>query len=293
MIKIKYFLCALVVGLVLYACNNSSNSTVDNFDHEAQAIIDNDSIVEFLKNNYFNEDYDSIMPIEAGKAPLSDDDRLLTRKVNEYGIDYTYYVFVSEQGKPDEDKGFPTVVDSIFPVYKLRTLVNSTEVKKEQDLTNPTWFNPLDIINGVRGWLHAFTHFKNGNNTTDNGPITYEKTGKGFFILPSGLSYRNSGRLPNKILLYYVELYDFKKDTDHDRDHIASFDEDIDEDGKPWNDDTDSDGVPDFLDNDDDNDNILTKDEDANGDNDPRNDFSDPNNPTLPDYRNRKIRTKK
>ena len=291
MTKIKY-LFALIALAFFYACGDD-DATVVNFDHEAQAIIDNDSIVKFLKNNYFNEDNDSIMPIKNGESALFTDSRLLTKVVNEYGIDYTYYVFVQNEGTPNIDKGFPTVIDSIFPIYKLRTILNATEVKKQQDLTSPTWFNPLDIINGVRGWLHAFTHFKNGNNITNNGPITYENGGKGFFILPSGLSYRNSGSLPNKILLYYIELFDFIENTDHDRDKIPSFYEDIDEDGIPWNDDTDGDGILNFLDTDDDNDLIPTRDEDANGDGDPRNDFSDPNNPTLPDYLNRKVRNQK
>ncbi|CAM1368994.1 peptidylprolyl isomerase [Tenacibaculum xiamenense] len=287
MIKIKHFLYILVTGVTLYACSNSNNTTVDNFDHEAQAKKDNDSIVKFLKNNYFNEERDSIMPIEGGETALFDDNRLITKTINEFDIDYTYYVFVQEEGTPDEDKGFPTVIDSILPVYRLRTLTTATKVKKEQDLINPQWFNQVNV---VPGWRYPWVHFRNGNNVTSNGPIRYEDGGKGFFILPSGISYRNGGALPNKILLYYVELYDFIKDTDHDRDNVPSIYEDIDGDGKPWNDDTDGDRTVDFLDIDDDNDTVLTKDEDANGDGDPRNDFSDPDNPTLPDYRNRNIR---
>lgn len=290
MIKFKHFLYITVVGIVLYSCGDSGSSIVDNFDHEAQAVIDNDSIVKFLKSNYFDEEADSIKPLIANKTALFDDPRLKTEEVNEFDIDYTYYVFVQNEGTPDVDKGFPTVIDSILPTYKLRSLTNTTEVAKVQDLTNATWFNPVNIINGARGWLYAFTHFKNGNNITGNGPITYEKGGKGFFILPSGLAFRNGGSLPNKILLYYVELYDFVKDTDHDGDLVPSIYEDIDGDGKPWNDDTDGDRTANFLDRDDDNDAVLTRNEDANGDKDPRNDFNDPDNPTLPDYLNRKIR---
>ena len=54
-------------------------------------------------------------------------------------------------------------------------------------------------------------------------------------------------------------------DTDDDGDSIPTKDEDIDGDGDPQNDDTDEDQIPNYLDDDDDNDGILTIDEDANG----------------------------
>lgn len=292
MIKLKHFLYALILGTIMYSCGDSDeNQIVDNFDHAGQAKIDNDSILKFLKNNYFDDTLDSIVPLKSGKTSLFEDDRLLTKKVNEFDIDYTYYVFVQHEGAPDVDKGFPTVIDSILPVYRLRTLTNAMEVKKEQDLIFPSWFNQLNVI---RGWRYPWVHFKGGNNLSTVGePLKYEDGGKGFFILPSGLSYRNSSNaLANKILLYYIELYDFVEGTDHDGDNIPSIKEDINGDGKPWNDDTDNDTRFNFLDDDDDGDRILTKDEDANGNNDPTDDKSDPNQPDLPDYLNRIIRVK-
>jgi len=54
MIKFKHVFYTAIIGTLLYACGSDSNSPVDNFDHEAQAIIDNDSLVAFLKNNYYN-----------------------------------------------------------------------------------------------------------------------------------------------------------------------------------------------------------------------------------------------
>ncbi|MFV0247513.1 MAG: peptidylprolyl isomerase [Tenacibaculum sp.] len=295
MLKFKYFIQALILGLIVYSCgDNDTNQIVDNFDHSAQAIKDNDSIVKFLKNHYFDKTADSIKPLESGKLPLFEDSRLLTREINEFDVNYTYYCFVKEQEEPANDKGFPTVMDSILAVYKLKTLNNTSEVETVEEIINPVWFDPINIIPAVRGWIYAFTHFKGGNIVENNDePIRYEMGGEGFFILPSGLAYRNGGPLPNTILLYYVNLYDFIKDTDHDSDNIPSIYEDIDQDGRPWNDDTDNDNTLNFLDRDDDNDSVLTRDEDRNKDNDPRNDFNDPENPNLPDYLNNKIRFKK
>ena len=288
MIKFKHLFYTAILGTLLYSCGSDSNSAVDNFDHEAQAVKDNDSIVKFLKTHYYKDAVDSIKPIVNGETALIDDVRLQSKIVNEYDIDYTYYYFVKEQGI--SDKGFPSVVDSVLTTYRLSSLDESDVLTKVQDLNTPIWFNASQIA--VRGWLYGFTHFKGGENVTDNGPITYDGVGKGFFLLPSGLCYRNTGTLSNKTLLYIINLQDIVKDTDHDQDGVPSIAEDIDGDGKPWNDDTDGNRVVNFLDIDDDGDGILTKYEDKNGDGNPANDFNDSKNPTIPDYLNRDIRVK-
>ncbi|MEQ9423635.1 MAG: putative Ig domain-containing protein [Cyclobacteriaceae bacterium] len=69
---------------------------------------------------------------------------------------------------------------------------------------------------------------------------------------------------------------------DDDNDGITNSDEDIDNDGNPHNDDTDGDGIPNFMDTDDDGDGIPTEDEDINNDDDPTNDDTDGDN--IPNY---------
>ncbi|CAM1333138.1 peptidylprolyl isomerase [Tenacibaculum aestuariivivum] len=287
MIKFKHLFYFVLLSVVMYSCGSDNSSNVDNFDYEAQALKDQDTIVKFLKSHYYKDDVDSIKPLITGKTALYKDTRLDSAVVNEYDIDYKYYYFV-KGNNGISIKGFPTVTDSIFTTYRLSFLNSSASLIKEQDLVTPIWFDSKLIV--ARGWVHAFTHFKGGKNITDNGPINYEGMGEGFFLLPSGLSFRNSGALANKNLLYIVKLHDIVKDTDHDNDGIASIFEDIDGDGDPRNDDTDKNNVPDYLDDDDDGDNKLTKEEDANGDKDPRNDFSDIDRPNTPDYLNRYIR---
>ena len=70
--------------------------------------------------------------------------------------------------------------------------------------------------------------------------------------------------------------------NDHDNDRVPTDKEDVNGDGNIYNDDTDGDGTPNYLDTDDDNDGILTKDEDANGDGDPTNDDADGDG--IPNY---------
>lgn len=289
MIKIKSFLVvALLAVVVLYSCGDDNRQTVTSIDHKAQALKDRDTISKFLANHYFDESVDSIKKIVSGKTPLSKDTRLKAVTVNEFDIDYTYYYFIKEGkvGLDPEQKGFPTVVDSVLAKYKLRSFVKSSETVKEQDLISAKWFYITEIK--VRGWLYGCTHFKGGKLKKNfNGPITYEGGGKGFFILPSGLCYRDN---THKNFIYYIDLYDYVNKTDGDLDGIPSILEDLDGNGKPWDDDTDKDGRPNYLDADDDGDGVLTKYEDANNDGDPRNDFNDPNNPKIPDYLNFKYR---
>jgi FKBP-type peptidyl-prolyl cis-trans isomerase FkpA len=296
MIKFKHLVYTAIVGTLLYACGSDSNSRVDNFDHEAQAIIDNDSLVVFLKNNYYNEALDSVKPITNDETSLFDDENLVTKEVTENDINYKLYYYVNKVGTPDPDKGFPTVMDSVLAKYKGQKIIKRDSLSTDFD-NNTAWFSLNEVI---RGWAYSFIHFKGGklkkedDGSPYNGPVTYENGGKGILFIPSGLGYRNTGSRngsirPNENLMFYFELWDLVPGTDDDQDGVASINEDPDGDGNPRNDDTDKDNIPNYLDTDDDGDGVLSKDEDKNGDGNPANDFSDPNKPNVPDYLNRDI----
>lgn len=304
MTKIKNILVILTVSLIVYACNDSSFYT-DPFadvDHVALAEEDNDSIVKFLTNHYYNAVLDSVKPLEAGEIALIDDEKLHSIPVTENDIDYNLYVYVAIEGDSgaDPDKGNPTSVDSVYVKYAGRTMSGTTFSDVDFDSnTVGIWFNLLSV---VKGWSYGFTKFKGGELKKDpvtggafNGPITYLNGGKGVLFIPSGLGYPSSNTnnysntLVDTNLMFYVDLLDLVPDTDHDIDNVPSFYEDLDEDGNVFNDDTDGDGIPNYFDQDDDGDGVLTIDEDANGDGDPTNDYSDPLNPEIPDYLNADI----
>ena len=291
MYKLKNIISVFLLFAAIYACGDTNPLAPEPFDHEAQYVIDKDSILEFLKNNYFDSTIDSIKPLVSGQTALFDDNNLKSMDVTEDEIDYKLYYYQIEEGNPTIDKGFPSVMDSVLVRYQGLSLEKKDSLSNFETRVTPIW---LTLSTVIRGWAHGFTKFKGGDNATNNGPITFINGGKGILFIPSGLAYRNRGTqtgiLINKSLIFYIELYDFIKDTDNDLDGVPSFMEDPDGDGDARNDDTDGDFVPNFLDSDDDNDGVLTKDEDANGDGNPANDFSDPNNPTLPDYLNPDIK---
>jgi len=225
------------------------------------ALRDSDSIVKFLKNNYYDVSLDAIKTLVDGEIALFDDtSKLKTMKVIDNDIEHTLYVYVIEEGQPAPVKGNPTVMDSVYVKYSGNAFLNSQLDTSNFDINeNGIWFT-LNAV--VKGWKHGFTKLlggalkKEANGDTFNGPITYLNTGKGFLVIPSGLAYPSSNAdnytntLVDTNLIFFVELLDIVEDTDHDND-----------------------GVPSIL-------------EDANGDGDPTNDFSDNSNPTLPDYLN-------
>ncbi len=284
----KFFILAILMIVIGYSCRPDSVSVAeDNFDHAAQALRDNDTLLKFFETHYYDETIDSVQPLVTGETALIDDARLLEIDVNEFDIDYKLYVFKLREGNPNPVKGFPTLVDSVLVKYRGEYLAKTDSlVFFDQRVITPGWLT-LNAV--IRGWAHGFVNFKGGRNVTTNGPIEYEDGGKGVLFIPSGLAYRNSGTVgvPSSVsLMFYIDLFDIIEDTDHDRDGVPSIFEDPDGDGNPLNDDTDGNNVPNFLDIDDDGDFIPTINEDENGDGDPSNDFNDPNNPLLPDYLN-------
>ncbi|CAI8361396.1 MAG: Peptidyl-prolyl cis-trans isomerase Mip [Polaribacter sp. SA4-10] len=293
--KLKNIVAFCILSAIAYACGGSDSTAADVFDNEAQALIDKDSLSTFFTKHYYDTAVDSVKALVAGATPLSEDENLMTMNVTENEIDYELYYYVASEedyGTPMIDKGSPTSLDSIFVKYEGFRINDTDSITPRFEIREtPIWFTLNSVI---RGWSYGFTNFKNGDNVTDNGPITFDNGGKGILFIPSGLAYGNSGTSgsirSNENLIFYIRLFDFIKDTDHDNDGIPSWLEDPDGDGDPRNDDTNGDFFVNYLDGDDDGDGVATKDEDANGDGNPANDFSDPENPTLADYLNPEIK---
>ena len=74
MTKIKNVLALIIFATIIYACSSSSaTDVVDDFDYEAHALIDNDTLVKFLKNHYFDTTVDSVKTLIDGQVALFDD----------------------------------------------------------------------------------------------------------------------------------------------------------------------------------------------------------------------------
>ena len=272
--KIKNLAFILVIGLMILSCGGSDSSS-SNFDAEAQAVLDDASLVDYLETHYLNDDDGGIWTITNGESSLMNDARLNVENILKDDISYKLYFLMEEEGVSNS----PTRADSVFTTYTGMLLDSLVFDSSSSNL----WLSLTDVIDG---WSYGFTHFKGGIRTVNpDESFYYENFGKGILFIPSGLAYGNfaqGGIIPeNSPLIFQITLKDVN-DSDHDHDGILSILEDLDNDGNVKNDDTDEDFIPDYLDTDDDGDGILTKDEDANGDGDPTNDDTDGDG--IPDY---------
>jgi hypothetical protein len=262
--KLKKLLFFFGLITLLNSCGNGSNND-DDFDAAAQAILDDEALTEYLQTHYLNDDDGGIWTITNGETPLTN--FVDVQQVIKDDITYKLYYLKQSEGSNFS----PTTADSVLTTYT-GMLLDSTVFDSRSTLT---WFSLTSVI---PGWSYGFTNFKGGNLVVNpDESFYYENVGKGILFIPSGLAYGNSLQsvIPNNSpLVFQFTLQDVNK-ADHDNDGILSIFEDLDGDGNVNNDDTDEDGVPNYLDIDDDGDGILTKDEDANNDGDPTNDDTD------------------
>lgn len=305
MSKIKFYFIFLIATVIsISSCNKDDNNAdvTPPKPYAEQYALDIVAIEDYLKTNYiseivnkpgFPEDQDvTIKKItDAATQPslysyLNSPTlpRLTSRNISLHTITYKVYTLVIREGvkggTPVLGGEYPCNVDGVFAGYK-GTLLDGTVFDSSNN--GQTLFNldgtSHDGGSGViRGWSEGFPQFKTGWLTSNtNGTVSYNDFGVGVMILPSGLGYYNSTQ--TKIpayspLVFSIKLYALKR-YDHDLDGIPSFQEDLNGDrymnsfatGVPNPDDTDEDGIPNFIDFDDDGDGYATRGEikDING----------------------------
>jgi hypothetical protein len=211
--------------------------------------------------------------------------RLLSRDVKLHDITYKLYYLVLREGVGQS----PCNVDEVFTTYKGEYLTSSVvEGVTTQTTTKfEEWkyeIKNINLVGVIRGWKEIFPQFKTGNNILkSDGTISHTDFGAGVMFIPSGLGYYAAGKgvIPGYVpLIFSFKLYEIQR-LDHEYnietnastpDGVLSFQEDIDGDGYMWTkgelptgainpDDTDGDGIPDFLDLDDDGDGYGTRSE--------------------------------
>ena len=273
----KHFFSLLYLSLILiivFSCSSDSSdddqTSLPPNEIGPQYTKENDSIIDFLKNHFYNYDdfenissneqielkIDSIKGDNINKIPLFN--QVTTKSIdilnsNDEKISHNLYYIITRPGVGES----PTVADSVFVSYKGMLISNSTFDTRK----NPVW---LDQTSVVRGFQEFTPLLKKGNVIiNNNGTYSFENFGSGIVIFPSKLGYYEkptSSIPPYSPLIFQVNLKTLNT-TDHDSDGVNSIEEDLNNDHIFTNDDTDSDGIPNFYDNDDDGDGIPTKDE--------------------------------
>ncbi len=262
-----------VLVLVLFfaaACNNDDDNgpaQIPLRDQAEQYVIDNDSIVEFLQTHFYELDasgeivFDTIAGDNAGRTPIFNEPSLMTKPIVTDEVTFNLYILrlrnPKNQAEPNEND--IRVTDSTLVTYRGR-LLDNTQFDRA---INPIWF---DLTGVIRGFSTSFSEFTAGNGVSEtnaDGTVTFEDFAQGAVFIPSGLGYFE--RAQPGIPFYSPLSFTFKifklEETDHDNDGIPSYMEDLDSNENPFDDDTDEDSAPNYVDADDDGDGTLTRDE--------------------------------
>ena len=210
--------------------------------------------------------------------------KLLSRDVKLHDITYKLYYLVLREGTGQS----PCNVDDVFTAYKgdylNQVTTSGVTTLTTTEFTDIKFPQMQSLYSLIRGWKEVFPQFKTGTYSSNpDGTISYNDFGAGVMFIPSGLGYYASGKgtIPAYApLIFSFKLYEMQR-LDHEYrivnnvpvsfpDGILSYQEDLDGDGYIWTkeelpvgainpDDSDGDGIPNFLDVDDDGDGYSTK----------------------------------
>lgn len=199
------------------------------------------------------------IPENGSQTPISQltSDILKEILVNKHDIQYKVYYIQLNEGVNQR----PSHVDSVFVSYK-GWLLDGTQFDYSP---NSIWLSHDNIIDGL---TYFYSELKTGIYNTETN--SFEGSGSGIAIIPSGLGYYNASR--TSIPAYSPLVFNLNLNTlkyrDHDQDGIPSrfeakfyneYVEDTNENRDPRNYDSNGDGLVNYLDIDDDGDGILTR----------------------------------
>jgi FKBP-type peptidyl-prolyl cis-trans isomerase FkpA len=297
--KFKYYFILLLAGIAIVSCNKSDDDdvvTVPLRDYKEQYKADNDSIVKYLKTNYIKEvtpNFDIVIEkIPAGGTEVSIWDQkvypLQTREVYSNDVTYEVYFLTLRQGTGSA----PTNTDRIVASYSGNFLNGKVFDSSygNAETFNLFAYSPEGSV--IEGWSEIFPQFKTGTSAPpgNDGVITYDNYGAGVMFLPSGLGYYagtvGSDGPAYSCLVFSFKLFDLQRmDNEYSisnstggvviiGDGVPDYLEDVNGDGYLYDfrnttkypnppakliDDTDKDGIADFVDFDDDGDGFSTR----------------------------------
>ena len=297
--KINKF-CLLFFGLILgfVSCKKEDDGGFDVVeievrDRDEQQKADMDSLAIYLGSHYYNSEELANIGLDAGIQDIvitklgdgevvPDGHTLLmdavgdSKKTVYAETDYEYFVLEINVGGGNTS---PTFADTVQILYE--GFLRDGSVFDFKFIPDN---NPLDLTDVISGWRKVIPNFNTAESyiINNDGTVNYYNSGLGVMFLPSGLSYFYNSR--TGIPAYSPLIFKFEvlqaDLNDHDNDSVPSYLEDINSNGEllsadfsTGDDDTDGDGLPNYLDDDDDGDGVPTIDEDINGDGDPTNDI--------------------
>ncbi|GAA0756070.1 FKBP-type peptidyl-prolyl cis-trans isomerase [Psychroflexus lacisalsi] len=288
----------IFIFFTVIACSNDDDGPAEVVTRDVEEVkVENmEQIETFLETHYYvfeensqNSNFQNIVfkEIEEGdtdKQPVMESEFLKSKTVTQLETDYTLYYLQIREGAQSQRK--PTFADSVLVTYKGFSI---TEKEVFDNSPNPVWF---DLTNNIIGFYEVMDEFRGSTGVIENpdGTVTFDDNfGIGSVFIPSGIAYfasppAGSGISAYEPIVFNIQLYK-SIESDHDRDGVPTWMEDVNENRRVNDDDTDEDRVPNYADGDDDDDGVSTREEvefDEGGD--LVLPFQDSNGNGIPDY---------
>lgn len=282
--KVYFLLAALVVALLFIQSCGSDDSLDSNFiparDRALEAPLSTAIIVEYLETHFYNYDefenppgnfdfrivFDTIAGDNSDKIALIDQvtSKTAVDRVAE-GVTYDLYYLNVEQGGGKESPNFPDIITLTYEGIYINKEINTIRYTKLFDgSVVPVSFDLTAVVNGFQD---VMTEFNIAEDIIINSDGTLEAVnpGIGAMFIPSGLGYYVNPPGGSEIpiyaqLIFTFSLYDVTE-GDQDNDGVPSIIEDLNSNQLEEDDDTDEDGLPNYIDADDDNDGRPTSEE--------------------------------
>ena len=272
--NLKFCLYLCVATTMLVSCDPDDDDTVTfvEEDRAEQQIKDRDSLINYLSSHYYNSSFFEtgsnhkytdiiITKLEEGET-VPDGSTLLsadveTLNINYLDVNYEYYVLNLNQGGGEA----PHFTDEVRVRYE-GSSVNDGEVfdSRVTPIDLPLVGNGFTTFGTIKAWQLVMPLFNTAVDfSLDNGVVNYNNFGLGVMFVPSGLAYFSSATTGSSYdnLIFKFEMLQSEV-ADHDLDGIPSYAEDLDMDIDVFNDDTNEDDFPNYIDQDDDGDEVTT-----------------------------------
>lgn len=278
----KNILIFILIIIIITNCSPDDGSDnvmlVEDRDRTEQQLADRDSLQNYLNTHYYNSGelagIENPMPsdiiiteLEEGESVPADHtllataDNLETKTTIHAEAEYEYYILRINQGGGEAS---PRFTDQVAAIYEGRLV---TDASVFDSVVTAEFFNlvgfDVNNTNGtIRGWQLVFPEFNVAENfELNSGVVEYNNFGLGVMFIPSGLGFFSRGTIPG-VPSYSNLIFKFAllqtQENDHDGDGIPSHFEDLNNNSDVFDDNSDDDNAPDFLDIDDDNDGVPT-----------------------------------
>jgi hypothetical protein len=277
--KKVYFLATIVALFFLTVLSCKKDDGVDSIpprDRGEEAIPSTTEIETFLQTHFYNYEefvnappgadlkikFDTIAGVNASKTPLIE--QVSFKNVKDRIDDtvlYKLYYLTAIQGE-GKAPNFPDIASISYE----GTYLNNESTFNNSELFDssiiPVRFDLTQVVPGLQDVLIEF-QASTRNIENNDGTTTYFGYGVGAAFIPSGLAYYTS--TPPGIPVYSQLIFTFQlvetELGDQDFDTIPSIYEDVNNNDNVFDDNTDGDTLPNFVDVDDEGDGRLTKNE--------------------------------